>query len=237
MLMTADSDPLLVTWRFGIGRVTAFTSDLSGRWGREWVAWQEFPRWSSQLARFTMRQLLDGAARAEFKTEQSSVRVLADLKSPAGKFLNQLKLKARVAAPDGTTQEQALRQSAPGRYTGQFDPQRRGVHLVTLYTEGEAAGTADAVGTFAYIAPYPKEYRALTPNLSLLSRLAEATGGEMVDSGDLEEGVKRLYAPKAGTALRARQTWRVLALLALLVFLTDLVLRMGASRLPTPQPA
>ena len=43
LLMRADQDPLLVAWRYGVGRVTAFTSDLSGRWGRDWVAWQGFP--------------------------------------------------------------------------------------------------------------------------------------------------------------------------------------------------
>ena len=40
--MLVEKDPLLVSWRYGLGRVTAFTSDLSGRWGRDWVAWQGF---------------------------------------------------------------------------------------------------------------------------------------------------------------------------------------------------
>jgi hypothetical protein len=38
-----------VSWRHGLGRVMAFTSDLSGRWGREWVAWQGLPQWAGQL--------------------------------------------------------------------------------------------------------------------------------------------------------------------------------------------
>ena len=43
--MRADKDPLLVSWRYGLGKVTAFTSDLSGRWGKEWVTWPALPQW------------------------------------------------------------------------------------------------------------------------------------------------------------------------------------------------
>jgi hypothetical protein len=232
MLMKAGKDPLLVSWRFGIGRVTAFTSDLSGRWGREWVTWQGFPRWSSQLARYTMRQLLDSGARAEFKPQEEHVTVFADIKSSNGDFLNQLKLKGNVAAPDQRTYEQVFQQSAPGRYKGKFIPSRRGIHFLTLYAEGGNGEAPVAVGTFPYIVPYSKEYRVLTPNLSLLSRLAEATGGEMLDAGNIEEGIKRLYAPAPGRAVRGQQTWWPFSFTALMIFLADLVLRVCSGRAP-----
>jgi Mg-chelatase subunit ChlD len=230
MLMKADKDPLLVSWRFGVGRVTAFTSDLSGRWGREWVTWHGFPRWSSQLARHTMRQLLDSSARAEFKPDEQYVTVLADLKANNGDFLNQLRVKGNIAAPDRSTHEQAFQQNAPGRYQAKFIPSGRGIHFLTLYVESRTGEAPIAIGTFPYIVPYPKEYRVLTPNLSLLSRLAEATGGEMLDGGNIEEGVKRLYAPRPRSAIRGQQTWWPLSFMALMLFLADLALRVWPGR-------
>ncbi|MGH7886459.1 MAG: VWA domain-containing protein, partial [Candidatus Binatia bacterium] len=225
LLMRADKDPLLVSWRHGLGRVMAFTSDLSGRWGKDWVGWQAFPQWASQISRDTMRKILDTKMRTNFFVDGESVKIVADLASREGKFLNHLKLKVNVTAPDRTTREQTLRQSAPGRYEGQFTPPQRGIHFVTLYAEGNAGEAPVPVATVPYIAPYPKEYRELKPNLPLLSRLAEETGGEMLDGEKFTDALKRLYTPTPGRGAQGQDTWWPLAGASLFLFLVDLVLR------------
>ncbi|HET8563343.1 MAG TPA: VWA domain-containing protein, partial [Candidatus Binatia bacterium] len=135
LLMNADKDPLLASWRYGLGRVMAFTSDLSGRWGREWVRWEGFPQWASQLARATMRQVLENRLRTEFQPAEEGVKVTADLLSRDGNFMNHLNLKGNLAAPDKSTEEKPFHQIAPGRYEGRFSAPQRGVHLLTLYAE------------------------------------------------------------------------------------------------------
>jgi uncharacterized membrane protein len=225
LLMKADTDPLLVSWRYGLGRVMAFTSDLSGRWGKEWVAWHGFPQWASQLARDTLRKLLETRNRTDFQPEGESVKVVADFVSKDGNFLNHLKLKGNITAPNQTTQDQAFQQTAPGRYEGKFTPSQRGIHFLTMYAEGKAGEAPLPVATVPYIAPYPKEYRELKPNMALLSRLAEETGGEMLDPDKIEEGIKRLYTPTPGKGRRGQETWWPLAGLGLFLFLADLVLR------------
>jgi Mg-chelatase subunit ChlD/CheY-like chemotaxis protein len=225
LLMVADKDPLLVSWRYGLGRVMAFTSDLSGRWGKDWVTWQGFPQWAGQLARDTMRRVLETRMRTEFKPEGDAVNFVADFFSNEGKFLNHLKLRGNITAPNQTTQEKPLQQMAPGRYKTQFSPSQRGIHLLTVYAEGESGEAPLSVATVPYVAPYPKEYRELKANMSLLSRLAEETGGEMLDPNKLEEGVKRLYTPTPGKARRAQETWWPLAGAGLFLFLTDLAVR------------
>jgi hypothetical protein len=265
LLMRAGEDPLLVSWRHGLGRVAAFTSDLSGRWGRDWVAWQGLPQWAGQLARDTMRQILRSRVRADFYSEGEAVRLVADFVTEGGRFINHLKLRANVTAPDRSTRDTPLLQSAPGRYEGKITPAGRGIHLVTLFAEGavaeapgqtppsdgdaaeppgqapfargnagqaqlaasaenEPGGVPGSVLTIPYIAPYPNEYRELKPNLALLSRLAEETGGEMLDPKDFSAGLKRLYTPSS-EVFPGRETWWPLALAALLLFLVDLVTR------------
>jgi Ca-activated chloride channel family protein len=225
VLMRVDKDPLLVSWRYGLGRVVAFTSDLSGRWGKDWVAWQVFPQWASQLARDTMRKILESRLRTDFDADGESIRVVTDLLSRDGKFLNHLKLKANITAPNRTSQEQSFQQTAPGRYQGQFAPAERGVHFVTLFAEDSTGEAPFALATVPYIAPYPKEYRQLRPNLSFLSRLAEETGGEMLDGEKFADGLKRLYTPTPGKGRQGQETWWALAGAGLLLFLADLVLR------------
>ena len=96
---------------------------------------------------------------------------------------------------------------------------------MTLFAEGDAGQAPSTVATIPYVAPYPKEYRELRPNLALLSRLAEETGGEMLDPENLCGGAEAALHAVAGDASRGHDTWWPLALAALLLFLADLVLR------------
>src|SRR5690606_18738553 len=36
------SDPLLASWRVGLGKVTAWTSDAGGKWAADWAGWDGF---------------------------------------------------------------------------------------------------------------------------------------------------------------------------------------------------
>ena len=225
LFMKAGEDPLLVAWRHGLGRVMAFTSDLSGRWGKEWVEWQGLPQWAGQLARDTMRKIVATRLRAEFNSEGDAVSVVADFISKDGKFMNHLKLHGNVTAPNQSTQQNSFRQIAPGRYEGKFTPLGRGIHLVTLFAEGKAGEAPLSMATIPYVAPYPREYRELRPNLALLSRISEETGGEMLDPEDIAGALKRLYTPSPGKASRGHETWWPLAGAGLIFFLADLVMR------------
>lgn len=225
LLMTAGEDPLLVSWRHGLGRVMAFTSDLSGRWGREWVTWQGLPQWTSQLARATLRRIEETRTRVVFRADGDAVRVSADVVAADGRFMNHLDLQGKITGPSGKTLEHALAQTAPGRYEGTFTPQERGTHFVTLFAQGAAGEEPTPVTTVAYVASYPGEYRELRPNLALLNRLTSETGGEMLAAEDLAAGLQRLYTPAPGKALRGDGGWWALAVLSLLLFLADLVLR------------
>jgi Mg-chelatase subunit ChlD len=231
LLMRVDKDPLLVSWRYGLGRVMAFTSDLSGRWGRDWVSWPGFSQWASQLARDTMRKFVDSGIQADLQNDGEKIKVVADVASRDGKFLNHLNVKANITAPNQASEQQLFRQTAPGRYEGKFTPAARGIHFVSLYAEGDAGAAPTPLATVPYIAPYPKEYRELKPNLALLSRLAEETGGEMIDPGKYDAALQRLYAPTPGKGRQGQETWWLLAGAALLLFLADLVLRQWRGRM------
>jgi uncharacterized membrane protein len=224
MLMTAGEDPLLAGWRYGLGRVMAFTSDLSGRWGKEWVAWQGLPQWTGQLARDTMRKIVDAPMRAEFYPDGEAVKVVADFFAKEGGFVNNLTLRGNISAPNQSTQQSAFQQSAPGRYEGKFTPGQRGIHFLTFFSEGNE-GAAVSLATVPYVAPFPKEYRELRPNYALLSRLAEQTGGEVLDRENFAAGMKRLYTPAPAKAARGSESWWPLAAAALCAFLADLAAR------------
>ena len=225
LLMKADEDPLLVSWRHGLGRVSAFTSDLTGRWGKEWVGWTGFPQWAGQLARSTMRRGSEDQIRTELHREGDQVKAVVDILSREGRFVNHLNLKGILTDPSQASRASAFIQVAPGRYESSFAVGERGVHLLTIQEGKETRQEAQAVATVPFVAPYPKEYRELKPNVPLLARLAEETGGEALDPERLEEGLKRLFTPDPGKATRAEETWWSLSGIGLFLFLLDLALR------------
>ena len=44
-----EINPVLSTWRFGLGKTAAFTSDLSPNWGSDWVQWGQYQAFVKQL--------------------------------------------------------------------------------------------------------------------------------------------------------------------------------------------
>jgi uncharacterized membrane protein len=224
LLMQAGDDPLLVSWRFGLGKVVAFTSDLTGRWGRDWIAWRDFPQWAGQLARAARRPPAEHGIVAKFHQEGEAIKAVIDVSNEQGGFADRLSLKGSVIASGRATSIAPFKQIAPGRYEGQLNALQRGAYLLSLQQEKKDAPPAP-LATVPFIVPYPREYRELKPNLPLLSRLAEETGGEMLRADQLEQGIRRLFTPHPAKATAARATWQPLAGLALLLFLADLAAR------------
>jgi Mg-chelatase subunit ChlD len=224
LLMKAGEDPLLASWRYGLGTAAAFTSDLSGRWGRDWVRWEEFPKWAAQLARSVSRRILDHRVRAELSRDGDEMKAVLDFISRDGRFVNQLELRGVMIGEDKTRREGLFHQTAPGRYQTQFSGLERGTYILSVH---DVKNQDDSAVAFAqpFISPYPQEYRDIKPNTALLSRLAEETGGKMIDPGRPQEDLKRLFTPDPNKGRAAQETWWGLSGLSLLLLLADLAVR------------
>jgi Ca-activated chloride channel family protein len=56
LLSTETGDPLLAIGRYGLGTGLAYTSDLSERWGGEWLSWDSCGKFWAQVLRGTLRK-------------------------------------------------------------------------------------------------------------------------------------------------------------------------------------
>ena len=56
LLTTERGEPLLATWRYGLGQTAAFTSDAKARWAAEWLAWPGYGKFWPQFVRGLMRK-------------------------------------------------------------------------------------------------------------------------------------------------------------------------------------
>lgn len=138
-LVTDTGDPLLAHWRFGLGKVTAFTSDCKSRWAALWVGdWEGYSRLWSQILRETARAPQGLNMDLRLDEVGSEVRVAVDLAEDAGSRLDGAKVEADVfhvpanalGSAMKATATLALGQEGPGWYEARFRPSDPGVYLV-----------------------------------------------------------------------------------------------------------
>ena len=234
-LMSVGDDPLLVSWRYGLGRSVAFMSDLTGRWGSDWTQWQLFSRFSAQMARWAMRRRGDGNLTADFSVQDQTGTITVDALDSDDKFINQLALTASISDQASSTTVIALRQTGPGRYRGSFPVARGQRYFVTVaQSSAEATEEPSAESTeepsaestqqstpqfapklFGLVVPYSSEYLGLGVNMPLLEDLSRESSRVLPLSRASLETILA-PSPSATTAQRIWWPWFLLALLALI---------------------
>jgi Mg-chelatase subunit ChlD len=227
-LSTERGEPLLATWRHGLGRAGAFTSDARARWAVEWLRWDGYSRFWVQTVRHLMRT--DAAApfamnvTPEPGTDGDGFRITLDALDPAGEFVTQASGRVLVLDPTGERRTVDLAPAGPGRFTVRVPAPARGNHHFDIRLDSPAFPDG-AVRAYAAAAPsFPDEYKLAPPDLALLQRLATATGGQL-NPADLSA----LLAADPRTARHEHPLWPWLSAAALLAFLLDVALK----RLPS----
>jgi uncharacterized membrane protein len=178
VLMTHQEDPLLATWRYGLGRSVAFTSDAKAKWGVLWVRWSGFNKFWSQVTRWALRTGTRSDTVATVSRTDNAGEVLVDAIDPKGEFINFLDSQVGVVSPDKTRTVIDLEQIGPGRYRGRFPAGQEGVYLVGMaQRRAEQMIGSQLAGL---VVPYGQEFRDLGVDEALLRELTELTGGGML---------------------------------------------------------
>jgi hypothetical protein len=177
-------DPVLATWRFGLGTTAAWTSDLARNWGVEWVDWDKYNAFVKQLAQEVSRveKPSDLHLRA-FASGGSGVITIED-HAKDDSFLD---LAARVTGPRGESITVPVKQIAPRRYQATFPLWGKGRYQVMAAGTGSAGGkerSEQALGGFAV--PYSAEYLRFRSDPILLKQIAERTAGRVLTSNDTD---------------------------------------------------
>ncbi len=177
-LLTAQGDPLLAHWQYGLGRAVAFTSDARAKWGSQWIGWGKYQTFWSQLANWSLRRVETGDLSADVAIEQGSGIISVEAMDADGNYRNFLDLQAVVVGPKGERQLVPLKQTAPGRYDAAFETRETGAYLVHLREmENGELRSSQVIGANLDHSP---EFAESRPNLSRLERLAEVGGGKLL---------------------------------------------------------
>ena len=221
------SDPLLASWRVGLGKATAWTSDGGDKWGAGWAGWEGFGDFWSTLVRDTFP--LSGSEgqriEASIANELMTLTLEGAEEWPAG-----TQPVARVSFPDGTSEEVRLERVSDFEF-GAAVPARQGGTYAIGVSVDDGDGNAVVLSTLA-TRSFAAEYLPGDPNADLMSSISASTGGrgeitpaQAFDPEGLEEGVTERHF-----------RWWFLLLAALLWPVDVALRRLRLSRRERPDP-
>ena len=224
ILATETGDPLLMWWRFGLGQTIAFTSDAKSLWGAEWIAWEHYGKFWTQVIRHAMRQSAKGSL-LEIEPYAGRLRVALDARDEAERFINEATGTATLIRPDLSKEEWALHQTAPGRYevaiqieTTPLEEFQHSVYF--MQTELKLGGKVVGNQSRSVMARYLDELRIRPTNDTLLRQVAELTGGSYNASA---EEIAQWQTSR--TASQVVPLWSWLLTIAAILYVLDVLLR------------
>jgi uncharacterized membrane protein len=217
-LVSDKGDPILAHWQFGLGRSVAFTSDAKARWARDWLSWDKYRQFWSQTALWALRRIESAEFTTEVSVDKGEGHVSIEAVDEQGNYRNFLNLQTVVVSPKGERQTVRLEQTAPGHYEAKFPTKEVGSYLLNLMEVQDGKLVASQV--IGASVNYSPEFNAPEPNVNLLNRLTELTGGKLLDwtTGNpfLHDRTK---------TFQPRDLWEWLVKIVILLFVLDVALR------------
>ena len=106
MILRIDrKEPLLERWQYGLGRAAVFTSDAKSRWAADWVAWNGYDKFWTNLSRDLLPRSQAGEATLEFDSANGDLvanyRLGRDVEEPAAASRDFRLRTGRVPQADG----------------------------------------------------------------------------------------------------------------------------------------
>ncbi len=217
-LIVKDSqkkDPLLASWKYGKGKVIAYTSDVNGRWSSKWVSWSKYKKFWSQV----ISSLVGGGKKGNKKEPKFDLRYKVkgtnlNLDLSIFSDINSDSVSANLIYPDGKVKTiqftkkakgkfiSLAEQITPGKYVFKGSIGNSKLTAIAFYISGENFGEIKGKGF----------------NLELLNKIANKSGGVINPSlEDIKAGIKSTFIK---TPLS-----KFLFLLAFILFLLSTLLR------------
>lgn len=224
LLEGPEEEPLLARWQYGLGRAAMFTSDCKNRWAADWVGWDGYGRFWTQVVRDAMRRGSGPEVDFAVARRGAAAEVRLSLIGEDGAYPTGVSPELEVRA-GGRGARLPLRQVGPGRFEAEIplalgagETARFRLLEDSLPPELRAAAAALPLERAIHLS-YPDEYRFLPADEEALSVLAAETGGLVAPT------ISEALSAGGEQVIRSRELWPWLLLLALVAYLFDLSVR------------
>ena len=205
--------PLLASWRYGLGKAVAFTSDArtqpgddTQHWDKDWMGSEVYRKFWEQLVNWVMREPERGKLTLTTEYRDGRVRVVAEVRDEKDRPVTGVTLRGSVASPKELAPGEKpptveFKPKGGGLFEAEFTAEEAGSYFLNvqaLEPEKDAAGRqltnpdgtarmkAVDTGLAGVTVPYSPEFADLESNTPLMKRIAEITGGRFHPESDEE---------------------------------------------------
>ncbi|WP_342509124.1 VWA domain-containing protein [Sporosarcina sp. FSL K6-2383] len=197
-------DPVIAEWMYGLGRTVAFTSDSTGKWTGDLARWDGYANfWNTAVAR-----LLPAYEEVPYVIthERGGTYTVTDSSRQAA-FID-------IAIVDEAGQEVPFISEplAPGKVRVTVDAKPG---LVFFGVSDDKGGLFEA----GVSVPYSDEYKPLAPNAALMTKIAERTGGKVLEQPE------EAFRPQLFQSGEKKSIAEWLILASMILFFIDITLR------------
>lgn len=178
LLAVQTGDPLLAVGRYGLGTGMAYTSDLTERWGAEWLAWDGGGKFWAQALRAVLRKNSVDGLRVETRPTNDGWDLDIQRRGDDGLPINGVRWDASILDDQGHTVPLTVQQTGLGRYHGKILSEDKPRLTVRLRDEDH-----DKTKVLSVQQSYPAEYQLAQDLPPLVAALPQATAEYL--TGDL----------------------------------------------------
>ncbi|MFS1519095.1 VWA domain-containing protein [Bacillus sp. SCS-151] len=211
VLTSEKGDPVLTSWKSGLGKTIAWTSDLKGEWAGAWPAWNEWPVMWNDLITWTLPTFQQNAYDVVQTTNGKEVVLTIESADT-----DLLPLESKLVDDQGSEVDAELRSIAPGKYEMSFAAEP-GIHYLQLMKrEGE-----EIKSTFnkAIVVPYSKEFEVKRENDPLLQDIVTVGNGKLIESPE------QAFRALTNKNVKKQTIEELLLLLAFFLFIIEIAIR------------
>jgi uncharacterized membrane protein len=188
--------PIMGSWKYGNGKVIAYTSDANGRWSLPWVEWREFAVFWSQLIEGIRNQSGVKSGDIDFDLRYSVERksVVFDLAVYDDALRTELapRVTADIVEPGGEEKRVSFQSTKKGRFEAHIENGRPGDYKLKIsYGSTKLPDMAVTLGGELF-----GEVQGKGANISLLENLAYLTSGKINPDPKEVQGFSRISRNK-----------------------------------------
>ncbi len=208
--------PLLASWHYGHGKSIALTTDFEGRWTRNWIQWSNLQAFWGRLLDWLGPPQEDPIPAHEVRVSYAQNQAILDLSIYDESSANS-QYRFMVSGK-GVKTEGMLTRLAPGHYQIPLPISQTGDYRIdiTEVRDGRRISFPPIGYTLSY--DFNSEMPRPEFNQQLLTRLAEATGGEI--NPNLTESQSKAMVSTTYQPLK-----QSFVILAFCLFLLEIALR------------
>ena len=154
LLAAETGDPLMAVSRFGLGVGLAYTSDVTEKWGGEWLAWDEGGKFWAQVLRSIVRKSDAEGLSVEGEVRDGVWRVDVTRRDPDRSPVSKLDWDAQLLGENGKMSPVAIREIGLGKYRAEVPLGDADKLSLRLHDRDY-----DKLKVLHFLAPYPREYQ------------------------------------------------------------------------------